>query len=201
MKKISLKPVIFMLIITVIYTSVLATINHVTSDKIKLNALVKQQRSFLYALDIDMEGKDAETISNLYNNHISEIEVNGSTLYEAYIDENLVGYIIPIKGDAVWGELNALIAMSTDFQSLLGLDILSHSETPGLGGRIDELSFKEQFRNITINLAEDYNYISYKPDPTGQVDSITGATGTSNALKRILNENLYEFFNNVKEGL
>lgn len=201
MKKFSLKPVIFMLVLTLIYTGILATINHITAERIALNALVSEQRSFLYALDFDVSEKDAESIYTLYSEHVSEIEVNGITLYEAHRDGVLIAYVIPMEGDAVWGNLKALIALSPDFSKVLGLDILSHSETPGLGGRIDESSFKEQFRGILINTEDNSNYIVYKPNPKGQVDAISGATGTSNALSRILNQNLHEFFNSVKEGL
>ena len=156
----------------------------------------------MYVLNYDISTLDSKTINVLYNEHISEIEVNGFTLYEAYDDDRkLKAYIIPIEGKAVWGDLKALMALTPDFSEVIGMDILSHSETPGLGARIDEISFKEQFRGISLNRENDFNFIIYKPNLYGQVDAISGATGTSNALRRILNENLYNFFEHIKEGL
>ncbi|QUH27083.1 FMN-binding protein [Serpentinicella alkaliphila] len=201
MKKFSLKPVVFMFILTLVFTLVLSTLNHVTKDKIMLNELVKQQASFLYVLNFDASTLDAETINLLYNDHINEIKVNDFTLYEAYEDNRLIAYILPIEGKAVWGDLRALMALTPDFSEVIGIDILSHSETPGLGARIDDISFKEQFRGINLNRENDLNFIIYNPNPNGQVDAISGATGTSNALRRILNENLYNFFEHIKEGL
>lgn len=201
MKRFSLKPVVFMLFLTLVYTLILSTLNHVTKERIMLNELVKQQTSFLYVLNLDISTLDAKTINVLYNEHINEIEVNGFTLYEAYDDSRLIAYILPIEGKAVWGDLRALMALTPDLSEVIGIDILSHSETPGLGARIDEISFKEQFRGISLNKENDFNFIIYRPNPNGQVDAISGATGTSNALRRILNENLYNFFVHIKEGL
>ncbi|SET62032.1 Na+-transporting NADH:ubiquinone oxidoreductase subunit C [Natronincola peptidivorans] len=201
MKKFSFKPIAFMMVLTIIYTGVLATINEATIDRIQMNNQLRERKAFLYALDIDTSDKNAEEINSLYDDHVQEITVSDKTIYEGYKDDELIGYLLPIEGDAVWGELKAIIAVTPDFQEVLGIDFLSHNETPGLGGRIDEDSFKEQFRNITLDLDKEDDFIVYNPDPDGQVDSISGATGTSNAVRRILNNNLSIYISEVKGEL
>ena len=79
---------------------------------------------------------------------------------------------------------------------IIGLEFISQEETPGLGGRIDELEFKEQFRDIIIN-DDGTNYIIYNPASGGNVDAISGATLTSQAVADFLNKDLLE----IKGGL
>ncbi|SCY02661.1 FMN-binding protein [Alkaliphilus peptidifermentans] len=190
MKKFNYKAIIFMLVISVIFTGILAIINEFTSEQVMLNQELKQQKSLLYVLDFPTDKQSATEVSSLFNNNIIEQNTDDFTYYEGYKNDLKVGYIFPIEGEAVWGTLKGFIALSPDFNEIIGVDFISHSETPGLGGRIDETQFKEQFRGIEIDHTKEDEYILYRPHPDGQVDSITGATGTSNAVRRILNNNL-----------
>lgn len=202
MKKFSFKPILFMIVVTVIYTSVLASINAVTIERIELNEQLSDQLSFLYVLDKMPENRNAEHVNMVYETHVKEIEVNGKKIFEGYDHNNqLMAYIIPISGSAVWGELRGLVSLSTDFKEVLGIEFLSHNETPGLGARIDEESFKEQFRGIEIDPDESEKFLVYTPDPKAQVDAISGATGTSNAVRDIFNNNLQEFMSETREAL
>jgi len=65
------------------------------------------------------------------------------------------------------------------------VDFTSHNETPGLGGRIDEAWFKEQFRNRKIVIGTG---LSYDTEQENQLDAITGATSTSRSILNILND-------------
>ncbi len=161
MKKLNLKPVLFMIVVTFVYTSVLAGINAITIDRIELNEQLSDQLSFLYVLDKLPEDTSAENVNELFEQLINEVEVNGSIVYEGFNEEGeLIAYIIPISGSAVWGELRGLVSLSTDFEEVLGIEFLSHNETPGLGARIDEESFKEQFRGIEIDPDESEEFFS-----------------------------------------
>jgi len=202
MKKFSVKPILFMAVITIVYTTVLAGINAVTVDRIRLNEQLSEQLAFLYVLDITPENQEAEYVNELFQQHVQEIEVNGETLFEAFDEDgNLFAYIIPIVGGAVWGELRGIVALSTDFDTVIGIEFLSHSETPGLGGRIDEPEFKEQFRGIEIDPETDSDFLIYRPNPGGQADAISGATGTSNAVRNIFNNEMREFMSQTREAL
>lgn len=199
MKKINYKSVLFMIIITVIFTGALATINELTKNRVLLNLELKEQKALLYVLDLPIVKGNAIEVNAMYKSSIKEVEKGSLSYYEGYRDGILVGYIFPFEGDAVWGHLKGFIGLTTNLENVLGIYFLSHSETPGLGGRIDELQYKEQFRGIAINDNEN-NYIIYRPNPNGQVDSITGATGTSNAVRRILNANLDYILDTMKGG-
>lgn len=201
MKKINYKSVLFMIIISVIFTGALATINEVTKDRVLMNQELKQQQAMLYVLDLPIAKSNAVEVSAMYKSSIKEAQKDSLSYYEGYKDGLMIGYVFPIEGDAVWGNLKGFIALTTDLKEVMGVYFLSHSETPGLGGRIDEPQFKEQFRGIAIDINDQQsNYIIYRPNPNGQVDSITGATGTSNAVRRILNTNLGYILSTMKGG-
>lgn len=197
MKKMSVKPILFMIAITVVFTGVLATINEITAEQVALNERAAEQRSFLNVVDLDYENLTAEEVNNLYEETFTEITAGGHDLFEVHIEGELEGYVYPMVDSAVWGELRGIMGIDRDFEFLLGVEFLSHNETPGLGGRIEEDEFKEQFREYNISDVEDDNFIDYE----GEIDAISGATGTSNAVRNIMNDHLYEFFNEVKEEL
>ncbi|KAB3529061.1 FMN-binding protein [Alkaliphilus serpentinus] len=201
MKAFNYKSIMFMLIISVIFTGSLAIINELTANKIEMNLEMKQQKSLLYVLGFSVENQTAVEVSNLYNEAIEVKESEDITYYLGYRDDSLVGYVFPFGGDAVWGFLKGFIALDPSLTKIIGIDFLSHSETPGLGGRIDEEGFKEQFRGVVLNTEDLQEFIKYRPNPGGQVDAISGATGTSNAVKRIINDNLREILDEAKEGL
>lgn len=153
-------------------------------------------------LDIALESREAAYVNQRFQQHVEEMEAAGQTLYRG-LDENedTIAYIIPISGNAVWGELRGIVALAPSFDEVVGVDFLSHSETPGLGGRIDELDFKEQFRGISIDPEAGGDYLVFRPDPDGQVDAISGATGTSNAVRRIFNEEIHQFMTETREAV
>lgn len=190
MKKFSFRPVIFMIIVTVIYTGVLATINEVTKDRVLSNKEVKKQSALLYVLDISTKGKNPSEINELFNSHFKIVESEGDIYYEGYKDNSLVANIYPVQGNALWGSLEGLIGLTPDLNKIVGIEFLSHNETPGLGGRIDEDWFKDQFREVVISKEVSRDYINYKPNIGGKVDSISGATATSNSVLNIINENI-----------
>ena len=73
---------------------------------------------------------------------------------------------------------NILVKAGIDSESrITGIRILEHKETPGLGSRITEASFLDQFRN------RDSSTLFLKKDsPRGNIDAITGATISSRAV-------------------
>jgi Na+-transporting NADH:ubiquinone oxidoreductase subunit C len=77
-----------------------------------------------------------------------------------------------------------VVGFAADRQRLSGIDFLKQQETPGLGARIGEPWFKQQFKGkrgpfTTVGEGE--------PSAENQFDAITGATITSNAVKAIVN--------------
>lgn len=195
-KKPLLYPILFMIGLTVIFTAILASINLGSQSIIAEQQALIVQKSVLYAFDIDYSTWDDDYIKSEFNSIIQTDTLNGINFY-TYKETDVVGYALPIQGKGLWGNVYGHIAFSPDHKSIIGLHFTNHSETPGLGGRIDELWFKEQFRGIVI----DTPIITLNKETGGNVDAIAGATLTSIAVKDIVNNALPELLElAVKEG-
>ena len=178
-------PVVFMILVTAFFTFLLAFINEQTYARIEEQRVLEFQTSVLYSLDLPIEGMTEKEIISLYNKQVEEKTINDRSYYIFSQDEQVKGYVFEFIGDGLWGTISGHIAFNPNFTALLGVNFTNHSETPGLGGRIDENEFKEQFRNISIEDTKEI--IEYGTASGGNVDAISGATSTSTAVKNIFN--------------
>lgn len=191
-------PIIFMVIITAIFTSILAFLNYSTAERVAFNQETELRQKILYVFDIPIERDDPESIKQLFDQYIEEEEVDGQTIYSLRDENEIVAYAFPSRGAGLWGSIEAYVGVSADYSEIIGLEFISHSETPGLGGRISEPDFKEQFRNFVLGEAKDGNYIIYRPAPGGNADAIAGATLTSKSVSNFLNEDIENFIKERK---
>lgn len=196
-KKSIVYPVTFMLIITVVFTLSLSLLNEFTIDRINYNRDLKIRRTLLYVFDVEVEAYSGESTDAIYKRYIEERIVDGKKLYVAKDGDEAYGYAFPIEGNGLWGSIHGFAAVSTDYSTLLGIDFISHNETPGLGGRISEPIFKDQFKQLSLSGSEG-DYIIFRPAIGGNVDTITGATGTAKAVREILNEDIHAFISHMK---
>ena len=112
------------------------------------------------------------------------------------IVETETGYQI-IAGDTVWGRVTPIVTtegyngeirllMATDTSnSIAGLTVVYHRETPGLGDVI-EGDWIRQFENRSLENSE------FALAPSGHIDGITGATITSEAIVKAVDMALAE---------
>jgi len=89
-------------------------------------------------------------------------------------DNNLVGYSFFHDQSGSQGMITLAGGIDTEYK-VTGIKIMSHAETPGLGAKITELAFTDQF----IGVAQSDLMLS-KND--GAIDAITGATVSSQAV-------------------
>jgi Na+-transporting NADH:ubiquinone oxidoreductase subunit C len=125
--------------------------------------------------------------------------------YDTAKHDNLIAYGFPFSGIGFWDRIDGYIAVDSELKKTVGLKVISQSETPGLGGRIEEPFFVKPFAeglNITApKSGGNYLYMGSpgtSPDEgTPQYgrtfDAITGATQTSLAMSRMLNAAVAEF--------
>lgn len=179
-------PVVFMFLITFILTLALAFINHATYDKILSAQEIELKRKLLYSFNIEFK---EENIDQVFDSSIELKEIKKDILY-VYKDTSgeVLSYGKLETGPGLWGSVTIFIALDKSTENLVGLNIISHSETPGLGGRIEENWFKDQFRGIVLNSSNPF--IEYKPSDKGNVDGISGATLTSESVKKIINKSI-----------
>lgn len=184
MKKGRIYTVIFMLIVSAVFTSLLAGADMLFKPKIQENKLLAERTAILYVFDIDQSG-NAEDILKRFDENVKQTTINDVELYEYTSADGVpIAYAVPFTGPGLWGSISGYMGVSSDLSEITGLVFTDQSETPGLGGRIDELAYREQFRGLKITPG---TTLAYGEQDGGQIDAITGATLTSNSVMRILN--------------
>lgn len=197
-KKSFLYPVVFMSVITAIFTFVLAFMNYSTAERVELLQDTELRTKILYVFDIPLETSDPNEIEAIFDEHVKEDDSVSPSLFYRMDGNEITAYAVPINGAGLWGSIDGYIGVSSDFNKLLGIEFIAHSETPGLGGRISEPEYLEQFRDLDISNVDGTNYVIYRPANGGNVDAITGATLTSKAVSVMINEDLDDFLSERK---
>lgn len=198
MKKSFSYPIIFMVVITAFYTSILAFLNYSTAERIEYNQETDLRKTILYVFDIEAESDNPVAIEKAFEENITEEQIGESTVYTVVENGEVKGYAFPVGGTGLWGSVEGYVGISSDYTKLLGIDFVAHSETPGLGGRISEDSYKDQFRDMDLSGAKDGDYIIYRPAPGGNADAIAGATLTSQSVSNFINIDIENFIKERK---
>lgn len=187
-------PILFMIAVTVVFIAMLASINYMLTDTIAFNQESELRQKILYIFDVLPENDDPQEIKRAFDEKIKQKTINDIEVYTLVEDNKETAYAVPINGAGLWGTINAYVGLNRDFTKIIGIEFITQSETPGLGGRISEDAYKNQFRNIDIEGAADGNYIISSPQAVSNVDAIAGATQTSSAVVKMINEDLSTFF-------
>lgn len=112
--------------------------------------------------------------------------------YLAYdADNNFIGAAVEtFTNKGFSGNVSLMVGILAD-GTVNNISVLQHAETPGLGSKMTEPSFKDQFNNKN---ADSFNF-KVKKDG-GDVDAITAATISSRAFCDAVNRALSTFENN-----
>jgi len=152
----------------------------------------------LAAIDLVMP---AENYANALLDTEHDFDVDGRhyTVYNA-LDENGVasGYVVQVSANGYSGEIKLVVGVDARL-SITGVRVLSHSETPGLGDKIEVeknpwvLSFNgKDLSNTTTK------QWAVKKDG-GQFDQFTGATITPRAVVNAVHQALLDL-NTQQQG-
>jgi len=103
-------------------------------------------------------------------------------------------YVIPVVGRGLWGGLWGYIAINKAKDKVLGTYFYHESETAGLGARISEKWFQDQFIGKPI-FGEDGTVAltvvkAGAAQSENEVDGVTGATLTSNGVAAMVKDGL-----------
>lgn len=111
----------------------------------------------------------------------------GSSVYGGYDQTGkFLGYAIPAAGPGFQDTIQLIFGFDPARRRIVGMEVLESRETPGLGSRIaNDPHFHSQF----INLAVEPEVVLVKGhgDKPNDVDAITGATISSTAVVKIIN--------------
>ena len=110
-------------------------------------------------------------------------------VFGAYNDDGeLVGYGIPSEGAGFQDTIKLIYGYDPSKENIVGMEVLESKETPGLGDKIiKDQDFLDNFKALSIKP----EVIAVKPGAEKQpneVDTISGATISSKAVVKIINE-------------
>ena len=94
-------------------------------------------------------------------------------------------------------DISLFICVDPDLETIKGIEVLDHTETPGLGGRMTEEEFKRQF--VGKKLKPKLSLVRGR-ETVGQneVHAITGASYTSKGIENIINEAMGTFWQEME---
>lgn len=133
-----------------------------------------------------------KTMAEAFETNVRKV-VSGETQYYLSPDDN---YIYPFKGQGLWGMIEGLVSLNPDLKTVEKVVIISQEETPGLGARITEQEFLDQFEKKVISP----KLLLTKKKSAGRndtIEAITGATMTTQSLVDMINDCTENFRTNV----
>lgn len=220
--KIFLIRVLSVSLITVIPCTILLVIYFVTSPRIAEYHEIKLKKSVLDIFNIPYRTEekqffglklkkiDKKDVRNVFENSITvetiagqynEQTEEGKELFMYYKDEELqgIGFIATRLGYGFnkAAEISLFVCVGPDLETIKGIEVLDHAETPGLGGRMTEDEFKRQFAGKKlkpkISIVRGKERVN-----SNEVHAITGASYTSKGIENIINEAMETFWQRME---
>ena len=167
---------------------ILSLVEGITREPIKAQRRAQMVKALSAVLPEFDNSPDTDTVvlENGVDKKGNPVEV---TFYRARKADTLVGTAFKVVSpDGYSGKVEVMVGLKPD-QTLNAVEILpTHGETPGLGSRIEEDWFKDQYKDKGLDNAD----WRVKKDG-GEFDQISGATITPRAVTSAVKNGL-EFY-------
>lgn len=118
-----------------------------------------------------------------------------SEIYTAVKGEEEIGYVFKVTTKGFHGSVDLVVAVSNE-DKVTGIKVLAHSETPGLGARIEEEGFRGSFSGL--NGMSSINIVKMVPSKENEVQGISGASVSSKAVCTAVNDVLKYYVETIK---
>jgi len=151
---------------------------------------------FSEVADYDQE-KAAKSNEYVIPAELNIAQINNRALkahvYKVVADEETIHYVFPVKGTGLWSTLKGFVALDKDLKTVKGLSFYSHGETPGLGGEVDNPTWKAQWNGKELFVESEgkfvpsIDFVKGKTKESTKFDGLSGATITTKGVKNLLN--------------
>ncbi len=182
--------IVFVLILGTILATTLVGVDTLTQPMISKNEKIKELSTILNTFNIEYTD---ETIEKVFTDNIETIEFADMSVYKVSSGETA----FPFEGSGFQGPIIGVVVMDADGITIRAVGIKSQVETPGLGSRITEKQFLDSF----IDKQFDPELIlvgAGKSAKKTDIDGITGATMSSIALIKVINNDYKTFISSSK---
>ena len=161
-KQPAVHPVFILIAIIAVTVILLGLVNHFTAARIEG---IREERAYRSMLAV-LPAADIFTPVPYTGNKVE-------ALYGAYSGTELLGHVAAVTAHGFGGEISMTVGVDLDGK-VTGVDIVSHSETPGVGSAVTEQDFLSRFvgksGTVTVNAGGN------------RIDAVTGATLSSKAV-------------------
>ena len=118
---------------------------------------------------------------------------NYATVYMVEGEQGIEKIILPIKGYGLWSTLYGFIALESDLETVAGIGFYEHTETPGLGGEVDNPRWKSSWigkqaynqGELAITVLKGKADMS-RAGSESQIDGLAGATLTTRGVDNLV---------------
>lgn len=191
---------LFIVAISIVLGLGVSVVHYATQAMLARNERLYRNRILAEAFSLSVSGDTPQDYERAVEQALQTDTVSSggyqTTVYRLEgAGKDRVGFVF--SGMGFWDRITGILVLTPDLQQIAALRFFEEKETPGLGARITEKSFTSQFEGLTIDWdARQNEYILVGQGREGmpnRVDAITGATQTSMAVMRILNNDLGRF--------
>jgi electron transport complex protein RnfG len=142
----------------------------------------------------EIDNEPDKDVVHLQSSDTAGGEPRDITFYRGRLNSDIVGVAFVVKSwEGYGGDIEIMLGVDPQ-GSILGIEILSQLETPGLGAKIAEKPFRQQFVGRTLRNTK----WAVRKDG-GDIDQITGATISPRAVVKAVERGLRIFDKNKAE--
>ena len=185
-----------MLVLAVSFGSALASIQISLSEVIaanKLNETLTQVPTLVWGENAARYTADTSIPIEIVPGTVSVKKGPKTTYYPLYRvsrGNTISGWVVKARGQGYADNIEVLIGVDPDVETITGLFILEQKETPGLGNKISFPAWREQFTGKKT--ATPFVVVKEKSTASNTIDAVTGATISSRSVAGIVNQTVMD---------
>ena len=180
-----------LLIISAVAALLLALTNSVTADTIAQRSEQANAEARKLVLD---SAETFEEVKDIKTDNSKGIEV--AEVYEAKdASGNTVGYTLKVLPSGYGGKIELMVGIDSANSQVSGINVVSNSETAGLGARSTEPEFSDQYKGKPL---EELSVLKNGTPGDTEIKEISGATITSTAVTNGVDAAIEVYNNSLK---
>lgn len=189
-----IKDTIALTVITLVAGLALGVVQDITADPIAQQQEKAKQEAykavFADADSFEVVEDDADSLQAYLDENGYGAQSINETMLAKDASGNELGYAFTVTtSEGYGGDIQFAMGIKDD-GTLNGISILSISETAGLGMKANTDAFKDQFKDKNV---EKFEYTKTGAASDEQIDALSGATITTNAMTNGVNAGLCAF--------
>ena len=183
--------IIYSTVLILIVAFLLAFVSQSLKPQQDKNVALDQEKQILNSLNL--RGLSDDEAHATYEKIVTFDEAQN--VYVCTLENGDVKYVLPLKGQGMWGGISAFLSVDSDKNTIYGAYFNHESETAGLGAEIkDNPDWQAKFhgKKIFADESKETLALSVEKNVNNEttVDAVTGATVTSTAVSKMLQEQL-----------